>query len=131
MSSDKLDLGLKNELIQTAATPEPDPPKNEDMPYEESIQFQVEQDLMDMDAPMAAIGIRERAQEGRFKYGTFLLPDNGRSAITDAMQEAADLCVYLKQAIEEGHKGAGMIYPQCLRNYNYLYAQYLAEKPQS
>jgi hypothetical protein len=35
------------------------------------------------------------------KYGTVLHPFNGRDALRDAYEEAMDLCVYLRQAIEE------------------------------
>lgn len=39
--------------------------------------------------------------EGRRKYGTPLQAHNGRDALVDAYQEALDLVVYLRQAIEE------------------------------
>jgi hypothetical protein len=42
-----------------------------------------------------------RDQWGKEKYGTRLLAHNGRDAISDAYQEALDLCVYLRQAIYE------------------------------
>lgn len=35
------------------------------------------------------------------RYGTPLQAHNGRDALIDAYQEALDLCVYLRQAIEE------------------------------
>lgn len=38
---------------------------------------------------------------GRQKYGTPLTADNGRDPLVDAYQEALDLVVYLRQAIEE------------------------------
>lgn len=49
----------------------------------------------------------ERKQLGIKRYGTALQPFNGRDALVDAYQEALDLCVYLRQAIEErdGNKG--------------------------
>ena len=43
----------------------------------------------------------ERRQVGIAKYGTALQPDNGRDALVDAYQEALDLCVYLRAAIEQ------------------------------
>ena len=43
----------------------------------------------------------ERDQEGRRKYGTPLQMHNGRDPLVDAYQEALDLAVYLRQAIEE------------------------------
>jgi len=35
------------------------------------------------------------------KYHTYLLTHNGRDALIDAYQEALDLAMYLRQAIEE------------------------------
>jgi hypothetical protein len=45
--------------------------------------------------------MQARDAEGRRKYGTPLQPHNGRDALVDAYQEALDLVVYLRQAIEE------------------------------
>lgn len=45
--------------------------------------------------------MRERDELGRHRYGTPLQPFNGRDALVDAYQEALDLAVYLRQAIEE------------------------------
>jgi hypothetical protein len=45
--------------------------------------------------------MRERDREGQRKYGTRLQTHNGRDALIDAYQEALDLVVYLRQAIEE------------------------------
>jgi len=45
--------------------------------------------------------MRERDHVGRERYGTPLQPHNGRDALVDAYQEALDLVVYLRQAIEE------------------------------
>ncbi len=45
--------------------------------------------------------MKERDQVGRARYGTPLQPHNGRDALVDAYQEALDLVVYLRQAIEE------------------------------
>lgn len=42
-----------------------------------------------------------RAEEGLKKYGTYLQANNGRDALVDAYQEALDLCLYLRQKIEE------------------------------
>lgn len=44
--------------------------------------------------------MEERREFGIAKYGTPLQVGNGRNALVDAYQEALDLCVYLKQAIE-------------------------------
>ena len=43
----------------------------------------------------------ERDRVGRHRYGTPLQAHNGRDALIDAYQEALDLVVYLRQAIEE------------------------------
>jgi len=45
-----------------------------------------------------------RDEFGRAKYGTPLQIGNGRDFLTDAYQEALDLCVYLRGAIEERNK---------------------------
>jgi hypothetical protein len=42
-----------------------------------------------------------RAEAGNLKYGTYLETFNGRDPLMDAYQEALDLCMYLRQAIEE------------------------------
>lgn len=47
------------------------------------------------------IGRKAIAAMGRARYGTPLQAGNGRDALVDAYQEALDLCVYLRQAIEE------------------------------
>ena len=45
--------------------------------------------------------LNQRAEAGRMKYHTYLLTHNGRDALIDAYQEALDLAMYLRQAIEE------------------------------
>lgn len=45
--------------------------------------------------------LESRAEKGLETYGERLKPFNGRDALIDAYQEALDLCVYLRQAIEE------------------------------
>lgn len=45
--------------------------------------------------------MKERDRVGRERYGTPLQAGNGRDALVDAYQEALDLVVYLRQAIEE------------------------------
>lgn len=45
--------------------------------------------------------IRTRKRQGIAKYGVPLQPFNGRDALTDAYQEALDLCQYLRQALYE------------------------------
>lgn len=48
--------------------------------------------------------MEDRRLRGMERYGTPLQPHNGRDALIDAYQEALDLCVYLRQAIEERGK---------------------------
>lgn len=48
-----------------------------------------------------------RREFGIGKYGTPLLPHNGRDALQDAYEEALDLCCYLKQAISERGQPGG------------------------
>lgn len=45
--------------------------------------------------------MRQRDQIGRQRYGVPLTVHNGRDALRDAYEEALDLAVYLRQAIEE------------------------------
>jgi hypothetical protein len=42
-----------------------------------------------------------RKEVGKERYGTYLQPFNGRSALMDAYQEALDLCQYLRQLLYE------------------------------
>lgn len=45
--------------------------------------------------------MRQRDHVGRQRYGMPLQANNGRDAMVDAYQEALDMVVYLRQAIEE------------------------------
>lgn len=45
--------------------------------------------------------MEQRRLTGIERYGTPLQAGNGRDALVDAAQEAMDLCVYLRQVIEE------------------------------
>ena len=71
--------------------PEPDPIKNE----RPAVWHLVIKDMQDRD------------ETGRKKYGVPLQAFNGRNALIDAYQEALDLCVYLRQAIEEASNVVG------------------------
>jgi hypothetical protein len=57
--------------------------------------------------PLVIKDIQERIDHGYAKYKTKLMTHNGRSALWDAYQEAIDLVMYLKQAIEEAGNGDG------------------------
>jgi len=50
---------------------------------------------------MVVADLQERAKVGAVKYGEKLKAFNGRDALLDAYQEALDLCMYLRQAIDE------------------------------
>ena len=45
--------------------------------------------------------LEDRAIMGKEKYGTYLMTHNGRNSLMDAYQEALDLVMYLRQALEE------------------------------
>ena len=53
---------------------------------------------------MVLADLTNRALEGKEKYGEPLKAHNGRIALWDAYQEALDLAMYLRQAIEEQDK---------------------------
>lgn len=69
-----------------ATTPEPPPAAGTGRPIWELV-------VEDMKA---------RDEFGREKYGTALKAGDGRRSLVDAYQEALDLAVYLRKAIEEG-----------------------------
>lgn len=52
-------------------------------------------------ADLVIADINSRKEFGLKKYGTALQPHNGRDALTDAYQEALDMCKYIRQAIYE------------------------------
>lgn len=52
-------------------------------------------------ADLVVADMLERKAIGIQRYGVPLQAGNGRDALMDAYQEALDLCVYLRQAIEE------------------------------
>jgi hypothetical protein len=52
-------------------------------------------------AKLVQSDIEQRASYGEKKYGVRLQPHNGRNALIDAYQESLDLCLYLRQEIEE------------------------------
>ncbi len=52
-----------------------------------------------------------RKKLGKKRYGVFLQAENGRNALLDAYEEALDMCMYLKQKLEEETKvPQGMAY---------------------
>lgn len=50
--------------------------------------------------------LEERKQFGLRKYGSLLQPNNGRSFLQDAYEEALDLCAYLRGKLEEERRVA-------------------------
>lgn len=64
-----------------------------------------------VDIDLVSEELTERSTVGTERYGTKLRAHNGRDAFLDARQEALDLCMYLRQCIEEGqHDVEGMYY---------------------
>lgn len=59
-------------------------------------------DLQERGHRPAVALIRQRKAFGLAKYSSVLQPGNGRDAVADAAEEAADLVVYLRQAQAEG-----------------------------
>ena len=51
--------------------------------------------------PLVIADMRARIDAGMERYRRSLETFNGRDALWDAYQEALDLCMYLRQAIEE------------------------------
>lgn len=50
---------------------------------------------------LVILDMKSRDEMGRWKYGVRLRAGNGRDALRDAYEEALDMAVYLRQAIEE------------------------------
>ena len=45
--------------------------------------------------------MEDRVKLGLSRYGKYLTTNNGRNALQDAYEEALDLCMYLRQRLEE------------------------------
>lgn len=58
----------------------------------------------------------QRKLHGIEKYGTFLQAFNGRSAVRDALDEALDLTVYMRQMVSEGKNTHGANLDSMYRN---------------
>jgi hypothetical protein len=76
---------------------QPPPVKNRNTPSWSLVQ----EDLMRMGEYAVLSDTSNRDLQGYRKYGTQLQPGNGRDSIRDAYEEAMDLVVYLKNAIQE------------------------------
>ena len=55
---------------------------------------------------LVAADVIERKQIGLQNYGRLLYPNNGRSMLRDAYEEALDLACYLKCLLEEESGGS-------------------------
>ena len=51
--------------------------------------------------PLVLADLQARIAKGERDYGEPLTTHNGRDALWDAYEEALDLCLYLRQAIDE------------------------------
>lgn len=49
------------------------------------------------------VRIEKRKQIGFDRYGQLLCPDDGRDTLRDAMEEALDLCAYMRNLLRLGH----------------------------
>lgn len=56
-----------------------------------------------------------RKELGVEQYGTVLQAGNGRNVGQDALEEALDLVVYVRQGVEEGHEGFYYLYFKLMR----------------
>lgn len=68
--------------------------------------------------------MQERHEQGIAKYGVPLRAFNGRNAMVDAYQEALDLVVYLRQALEETYLSPDKKH-ECFRGLNSRYTEAL------
>lgn len=59
-------------------------------------------------APLVNADIQARIEKGTKQYGEPLTAHNGRDALWDAYEEAIDLALYLRQAIEERNQNTGL-----------------------
>lgn len=79
-----------------------DPVNNLTYIFQDSVQAGVCLRLTCLGRHAAADFIRERAEEGYAKYGTYLARNNGRDAMQDLVEELADASCYAEQLVQEG-----------------------------
>lgn len=108
MSSMKVDTVEIPVDVKISYSPDPDHPELQslrNMAARESAAVNVEPKPIPNQHPHVAdlviADINSRKEFGLKKYGTALQPHNGRDALTDAYQEALDMCKYIRQAIYE------------------------------
>ena len=78
---------------------QPNPIQNNNIPIVE----QVVQELGNFHNQREMVELfLDRKELGLQRYGIFLQAHNGRDALVDALEEALDKSLYLKQALEEG-----------------------------
>lgn len=76
--------------------------------------------------PLVIADMHARGAAGKAKYGKPLQTFNGRDALTDAYQEALDMCMYLRQLIAERDTADQM---ELKRKYAKLQADMLNASP--
>lgn len=101
----------------SANAPEPKPKANDSAPIWPMVVEDVRGLLTREEDVRAALiaDMMERDAMGRVKYGTPLQARNGRNPLVDAYQEALDLCVYLKQALEENRGPLASMYEMAIK----------------
>ncbi len=84
-------------------TPEPAPTPRPDRPasWDQVIAFTTAAFPQTEERDALIRDMSDRHQTGLAKYGTPLTAGNGRNSLIDAWQEAMDLAVYLRTALEE------------------------------
>jgi hypothetical protein len=98
-------MGEFDDGFESLNRPEPPPGPGSGRPIIwDLVRSDVEQRFED--GPVRARFLRfakERDEHGLRHYGTRLRAGNGRNPLIDAIQEAGDQTVYLRQALEEGY----------------------------
>lgn len=87
-----------------ASIPQPPPVTSSHTPIIDIVLNDLSQTPQTATKTAVMADLRERAEDGIEKYGTYLQPFNSRDALWDAYQENLDLIMYLRQAIVEASK---------------------------
>lgn len=74
--------------------------------------------------------IEERKLHGIRKYGTALQSGNGRDMLQDAYEEALDLAIYLRGAIDERDHAGRCGYPRCISMAGHRGRHVVADDPE-
>jgi len=86
---------------------EPRPTPNDSAPIVELV-------LLDVTDPLVRADLVARSEIGLERYGVLLQAHNGRDALRDAYEEALDLVMYLRQAVEEASNVAARHFPHVI-----------------